>query len=146
MTCTSLSAWAALRVQHHVVAPGGEPHDLPGAGEVGGQVGDRQVLDQDAEQPLAEPVREVELLQAPARGEPGLGDEEEDRLAAARRFVERAFPPLARRDAALGIEVEEEIVPALARQPVAQRDGLGVIRARMTEKNPRHETCLDQQV
>jgi hypothetical protein len=93
--------------EHHVVAPRGEPHELPSARQIGGQVCDRDVFNQDPHKPLAQAMREIEFFQAPARYKPGLGDEEEDHLAAARRFIKCALPPLASGNAAVGIEIEK---------------------------------------
>jgi hypothetical protein len=64
-------------------------------------------------------MREVEFLHAPARTQPRAGDQEKNSLAAVRRLVEGALPTLAGNDAAFGVEVEENVVPALARKPVA---------------------------
>ncbi len=118
-----------------MVAPGREPHELPRAGQIGRQLAERNILDQDAEQALAEAVGEIKLLEAPARGKPRLRDEEEDHLAPACRLIERALPPLARDDAAFGIEIEEKIIPTLADQPIAQRNRFHVVRARMAQEN-----------
>ena len=118
-----------------MVGAGAEPHQLPGAGEIYRQVGDRDVFDQQAEQPLVELMREVELLEAPARSEPGARDQEQHRLAARGRLVEGALPALAGRYAAVRIDIEENIVPAFTLQPVAKCHRLGVVRARMAQKD-----------
>jgi len=71
------------------------------------------------------------------------GDEKNDRLAAVGRLVQLALPALARGDAALGIEVEEDVVPAFRLEPVAERDRREIVLARMTEKNTRHRVVAD---
>ena len=47
--------------------PAAQSHELPGAREFFGQVADRQILDQHAEQPLIEAVREMKFLETPTR-------------------------------------------------------------------------------
>jgi len=60
-------------------------------------------------------------------------------LATIGRLVECVFPAFAGHDAALWIEIEENFVfPAAIRQPIAQSDGLGIVRARMAQKDARH--------
>jgi hypothetical protein len=95
-------------------------------------------IDDDGEQLLIERAREGVLPQAPARCEPVAGDEEDDRFAARRRLVQRPLPALARRDAALGVEIEEDVVPTLGRQPIAQRHRLEIVGAGMAEEDARH--------
>jgi len=53
------------------------------------------------------------------RSKPCLADQEQHGLAAARGVVERALPALTGNDAAFGVKVEEQIVPALADEPIA---------------------------
>ena len=124
--------------QHDMVGAGAQPHQLPGAGEIHWQVGDGNVFDQQPEQPFVELVREVELLEAPAGSEPVPRDQEQHRFAARGRLVEGALPALAGRYAAVRIDIEENIVPAFTLQPVAKCDCLGVVHARMAQKNARH--------
>ena len=50
--------------QHHVIAPRGEAHDLPGPGKFLGQFADLQILDQHAEQPLVQVVRQMKFLES----------------------------------------------------------------------------------
>jgi hypothetical protein len=93
---------------------------------------DLQILDQHAEQPLVQVVRQMKFPETPTRTEPCFRDEKQHRLATVRRLVERALPALSGSNAALRVEIEEDFVlPALAPQPIAQADGLGVIHARM---------------
>ena len=118
-----------------VVAPGGEVRrTATWLVSSGGTSAMGTVLDQDAEDPLVELLGEAELPEAPVRIEPRAADQEEHRLAAVRRLVEPALPALARGDAALGVEVEEEVVPALGGKPVAKRDRFGVVGARMADE------------
>jgi hypothetical protein len=55
-----------------------------------------------------------------------------------RLLVQRPLPALARRDAAIGVEIEEDVVPALAREPVAQGDRLEIVLGGMAEENAGH--------
>src|SRR6185295_10755897 len=104
------------RAQHDMIAASGEPHDLPGSGEVLRQIPDWQILDQHAEQPLVQAVCQIEFLPAPNRAEPSFGDEAQHRLATSRRLVKRTLPALAGRNATLRIEIEENLVfPAVTR-------------------------------
>ena len=64
------------RAQHNVIAAGSEADDLPSAGEVFGKLADRQVLDQHAEQPLVQAVRQIEFLATPDRSKPSFRDQE----------------------------------------------------------------------
>src|SRR5271170_7150062 len=95
-------------------------------------------IGQRGEQLLIEPTRERKFLCAPAGAEPIRRHEEDDRFAAARGVVQRPLPALPRCDAALRIEVEENILPTFGGEPVAQRDRLEIILARMAQKYARH--------
>ena len=60
-------------------------------------------------------------------------DEEQHRLAPICRLVEREFPAVSGDEAALRVEIEENIVfPAFAAQPVAERNRLVSVCAGMT--------------
>jgi hypothetical protein len=52
------------------------------------------------------------------------------------------LPAIAGLEAALGIEIEKDVVPAPCLHPVANRDGLGIVSTRMAEENPRHRACF----
>jgi hypothetical protein len=122
-----------------VVLAGGQIDYLPSALQARRQIVNANVLgDNDAEQGLVQVPREVELFETPVRGEPGSRDQEQDRLAARSRLVQRLFPALARFDAALGIEIEKDVVPALLGEPVAHGDCRGVVGARMADEQARH--------
>jgi hypothetical protein len=54
-------------------------------------------------------------------------------------LLQSRLPPLTGLESSLGIEIEKQIVPAMADQPVAQGDSLGIVRARMAEEEARHE-------
>jgi hypothetical protein len=69
---------------------------------------------------LVETARQRIFYKAHSRGELVCRDEKNDRFAAVRGFVQSAFPPLAGGDAAFGIEIEERIVPAIGREPIAK--------------------------
>ena len=59
--------------------------------------------------------------------------------------MQRALPALAGGNAALRIEIKEDFVlPAVRREPVAQGDGLGVVGARMAQKDARHTNRLER--
>ncbi|MGD1037174.1 MAG: hypothetical protein ABR878_08250 [Roseiarcus sp.] len=121
------------------VLPASEIDDLPRALQLGRQLGDRLArIDSDGEQLLIQRAREVVFPETPAGGEPIGGDKKDDGFAARRRLVQRPLPALARRDAALGIEIEKDVVPAFRRQPIAQRDSSEIVGARMAEKDARH--------
>ena len=65
--------------------------------------------------------------------DPVLADQDRGGLAAADRLFAEG--------AALGIEIEEDVVPAVFREPVADLDGLIVVEARMTDEKARHGPC-----
>ena len=72
------------------------------------------------------------------RREPGLAHQEQHRLAAIDGLIQRLLPTLTRPDAAVGIEIEEDIVPAFRLEPTMQGDGWPVIGARMAEEDAGH--------
>src|ERR1700737_3509968 len=124
-----------------MIAAGGETHDLPSTSEVLGKLADRQVLDEDTEQPLVERMREIQFFAAPNRSEPRLRHQEQHRLAAARP---PAPPALPRGNSAVRNEIEENLIfPAVIRQPVAQGDRVGIVGARMAQKDARHASRLE---
>jgi hypothetical protein len=87
---------------------------------------------------LAHEPRGVDLRPAPARREPLLRDERQDDLAAPSGLLQGFLPALTGRDAALGVEIEEDVIPAVLREPVADLDRLVVIPARMADEKARH--------
>ena len=97
----ALAAVGQLGREDAVVLAGGEVHHLARRRQVGRQVGNRDVLDQDAEDLLVELVGERQLAHAPLRGEPGAADEEDHRLAAIGLLVQAPLPQFAGGDAAL---------------------------------------------
>jgi hypothetical protein len=132
------------RAQHHVIRARGETHNLPSADQVDREVGNRKVFDQNSKQPLVQLLGKIELLQAPPGCEPGFRHQKEHRLAAIGGFVQRALPTFATRNAALRIKIEEDfILPAVIGEPVAQGDCLGIVAARMAEKDVRHVSRLE---
>src|SRR5581483_4519892 len=108
------------------------------AGQVERQIGNGDVFHQNAEQALVELVGKVEFLETPARSEPGARDQKHHGFAARRRFVQGALPAFAGNDPAVRIDVEERVLPALAFEPVAQRNGFDVVGAGMAQENSRH--------
>ena len=61
--------------------------------------------------------------------------QEDHELAALGRLLEDILPALAGLETALGVQVQEQLVPALINQPIVDGDGLGVIGRRMAQKN-----------
>jgi hypothetical protein len=129
VTCALLGLVRHESAKLLMIASGRQVHQLPSAREIGKEVRKGDIFDQNAEQTLVEAMCEVELLQAPARTQPRAGDQKKNCLAAVRRLVEGALPTLAGDDAAFGVEIEENVVPAFGLEPVAQRDRFGVVRA-----------------
>ena len=124
--------------QHHSVLPARKIDGLPGA-PIFGQVGNRYAkVDDDGEQLLVQRERQPVLPHAPAGGEPIRGGEEDDCLAAVGQFMELSLPPLARSDAAIGVEIEEDVVPAFPREPIAKRHRLVIVPAGMANEDLRH--------
>ena len=120
--------------EHRVVMARGKIDNLPSAGQLSGELGDGDGLNQNAEQPLVEPPREIELLQAPGGVEPGARNEEQDRFATRGGLVQCPLPALAGLNAALRIEVEKNVVPAFRLEPVAKGNRFGIVGARMAEE------------
>jgi len=97
-----------------------EVNYLPLRGEAARQAIERYVVDQEREQLLIESAGELIFVAAPFRGEPNLRYEKQNRLAASGRIFKRSHPALAGDDAALGSEIEEDVLlaaPAFADQP-----------------------------
>ena len=114
-----------------------EANDLPLRGQSAGQAVEHDIVDHQREQFLVEPIGELIFVAAPFRGEPFFRDDEQHRLAAGRRVFERVHPPLARDDAVVGIEIEENVVgpaPAFTDEPILQRDRPVVVPARMADE------------
>jgi hypothetical protein len=114
-----------------------EAHHLPLRGEATGQVVERNVVDQQREQLLIEPAGELVFVATPFRGQPNLRDEEQNSLAARGRIFQRPRPALAGGDAALGVEIEEDVIlvaPAFADQPGLQRQRPVIVSARMADE------------
>jgi hypothetical protein len=92
------------------------------------------------QQLLIESVGELVFVAAPFRGEPNLRYEKQNRLATSGRIFKRSCPALAGDDAALGIEVEEDVLlaaPAFADQPSLQRERPVIVSAGMTDEQSR---------
>ena len=71
---------------------GRDAHELPFPRHDRGQLAWRNVLDQDAEQPLAQVTHQPKLVPAPFRAEPGARDQEQHRLATIRRVAAAPLP------------------------------------------------------
>ena len=80
----------------------------------------------------------VDLRLAPAGRQPLGRDQREHDLAAIGGLLQGFLPALAGDDAALGVEVEENVVPAVGSEPIADLDSLVVVSARMTDEKTRH--------
>jgi hypothetical protein len=51
-----------------------------------------------------------------------------------RRLLQSVFPALAGDNSTLGVEIKEDIVPAVLREPAADLDSLVVVAARMADR------------
>ena len=114
-----------------------EANDLPLRSQPTGQAIERDIVDQEREQFFVEPVGELIFVAAPFRGEPIFRHEKQHRLAAGGGVFQRMDPALAGGDAALGVEIEKNIVrpaPAFADEPILQRDRPIVVLARMADE------------
>ena len=56
-----------------------------------------------------------------------------------RRLVEGTLPALADGNATVRIDVEKDIVPAFAFEPITKRHCISIVLSRMTQKNARHD-------
>jgi len=63
-------------------------------------------------------------------------DERQNDFAAGGRLLQRLFPALAGRDSALGVEIEEDVGPAVPGEPVDDLLRLVVVEARITDEYP----------
>jgi hypothetical protein len=57
-----------------------------------------------------------------------------------RRGFQRLLPADVGCEAAIGVDVEEDVVETLLDQPVAQSDRSGIVRTRMADEQSRHNT------
>src|SRR5215813_11943146 len=95
------------------------------------------VIDQQCEQLLIELVGELIFVAAPFRGDPILGHQEQNRLAARGGIFQRSCPSFAGDEAVVRVEIEKYVVgsaPTFADQPVAQCYRPVVVPARMTDE------------
>jgi hypothetical protein len=51
--------------------------------------------------------------------------------------MQLSLPSLAGRDAAIGVEIEKDVLLAFPRKPIAKRHGFEIVSARMAEKDLR---------
>jgi hypothetical protein len=70
------------------------------------------------------------------------GETRQHDLAAMRRLLQSFFPALSGDDAALGIKIEEDVLPAICGKPVADLGGLFVVPARMADEDAGHDRQL----
>src|SRR5450631_1961577 len=90
---------------------------------------DRDPFDQRDENALVELTRQFVFSPAPFGGEPVMRDKEEHRLALPCVLIDRALPALAGMNALRRIEIEKDVVPALALQPASNGDGGEIVTA-----------------
>src|SRR5271165_1437496 len=83
----------------------------------------------------------IDLRLAPTGRQTFLRHERQNDFAAPGGLLQRFLPALAGRNAALGVEIEEDVLPAVLCEPVADLDGLVVVEARMTDEKARHRPC-----
>jgi hypothetical protein len=81
---------------------------------------------------------EKEFSETPFRLGPSRRNDEDDRFAAVGGLAQSFLPTLACGEPALGINIEEDIVPAVISQPFVQRDGLAFVDTGMAEEDARH--------
>jgi hypothetical protein len=112
--------------------------ELPDAAYLRRHVLDRGVVDEQREEWAILTARRREFRDAVLRRKLCSGEYEENGLASPCALVQPIEPALARDQTALRIDVEEEVVPAACDQPIAQGQGLRVVRARMADEDPRH--------
>jgi hypothetical protein len=70
---------------------------------------------------LVQRFGQQELGEAPARGHPAWRNQEQQGLAAVGGGFQRALPPLPGHQAGFGVDVEEDVVEPLLRQPISAR-------------------------
>src|SRR5579863_3512643 len=127
------------RSEHGKLAAG-ERDNLPTAFQLRRNIGERQVwIDEYGEEGFVEAGSQGVLFATPAGGEPVARNKKDHRLATQRRRMQRALPSLAGGDAALRIEIEENVVPSFRGEPGAQRHRLEIVLAGMTEEDARHK-------
>ena len=128
----------ALDHELHPTVAVDEIAQLPLAGHLGRQAGDRDILDQHAEDLLAELLGEQKLGQAPLRIDPRSRDEKDHGFAAMRGQAKRLLPPFAGNETARLGNVEKILVPAVFLEPLAEGERVRVVRARMADEDERH--------
>ena len=80
----------------------------------------------------------MEFSNAPIRGEPRLGHQEEHRFAAAGRLVERTLPAFARHNAALRSRSRKTSFQPSPSSQSRRATASALLVARMAQKNARH--------
>jgi hypothetical protein len=95
-------------------------------------------VDQRDDGLLAHHLCGVYLRLAVARRQPLRRDQRQHDLATRGGLLQGFLPALAGDDAALGVEVEEDVIPAVRGEPIADLDSLVVVTARMTDEKARH--------
>ena len=94
--------------------------------------------DDDREDRLAARARLGELGETPLGIEPVAGEQQDHRLGALQLLVEGLFPLGSRRDAMVGVDIQESALEALGPEPVEELLGSRCITARMTDEDSRH--------
>src|ERR1700722_20105630 len=88
---------------------------------------------------LLRPRAKENSLAPRAGGEPVFRDEEDDGFATLRSLMQLALPALARRYAALGIEVKKHFIPAAFSQPIGERLGFEIVVTGMADEYLRQD-------
>src|SRR4029077_15212834 len=115
-----------------------EAAKLPFGSHLGRQLSDRNVFEDDTEDLLVQALSEKEFSEAPLRLRPSRRNDKDDRFAAVGGLAQSFLPTLACGEPALGINIEEDVFPAVIRQPFVHRDGLAFVDTGMAEEDARH--------
>ena len=94
--------------------------------------------DDHAEDDLAQLLGKQKLRQAPPRGQPGWGNKEHHGLAAVGGLLEGVLPAFARIQPLAGLDVKEEVAPAIGLEPLGHGQGLGIVLAGMADEDHGH--------
>jgi hypothetical protein len=90
------------------------------------------------ERDLAKRAGLGELDEAPLRIEPVRRKNQDDGMTALDFLIQAALPVFAGLKPRVLVEIEEDLLVAILRQPGSHLEGQGAIPARMTDKNGRH--------
>jgi hypothetical protein len=119
-----------------------EAAELRFGSHLGRQLFDRNVFEDDSEDLLVLALGEKEFSDAPRRLRPSRRNDEDDRFAAVGGLGQSFLPTLACDESALGINIEEDVVPAVVGQPFVESDGLAFVDTGMAEEDARYESSF----